>query len=816
MLRKLRRAALAALPVVLAATTLTAGPATAGGKGTAESFGTLAVVPLDDRPFTSYTPVATAEAGGHTALAPPRELLGRYFTPGDSAAVGQWWRTAARGADGSVVAVPMLAYGGLVASRACDTDLATARERLAVLDRVKRENPRHPVYAFDVIMRLTIEPTSGYPGQYSGAVRRWAVLMDQVENLGREDLRAEYEREAAAIPDEIRADYLCARTRNHQINQEMIKRVASGTIDYLILGQDDASEFGPHRPEKEALAALARKLGVGGKVKIYPGADVLGALLVAKHVTERLNARPTVKVEWSRTPGESWIAPYQDVPYATLVDEYVRTIHGTVVDDEDADILLMANTAGGGSLEPFAARVHRAVANGRLVAVGDDAVAGKVDPELRDLLAPRIRVGELAGWSGWNIGLSIAQAAVRAAVLQPPSKARDWWRAIFGAGWGSERAARQRAEILRGAATAHTELLLHEHVHTDLYRHQVLPEVQAFAQANGDDPQHITKVFPATDALAVQRLTPLADKLFATEFAGVPLRLGHDGRHDLTAVVHRNNRWTIGLAWYRYQEVAAYPDLVLTTSPAHRSAAASLSAVPYQAVVKPEQVVTTTVTAVLRNDQATPVHATVTAEVPAGWKAPRPVRVVLAPFRVRQIPLTITVDKLAPETTAEVTVTATQRTVDGRHYTTTAPTRVTAVWRNVAAAANGATVTASGYWQQYHPDRVIDGNRVSTGSRWITEVGDRHWVQVRFPRAEVVDTVTLYQYGGYALTDYHILAEVDGEWRTVAEVSGNQDATTQHSFAPVTATGVRLEVLSTRDGRARLYELEVTDRSGPA
>src|SRR5690606_2588038 len=126
------------------------------------------------RPFPATTPVEIAAAGGHTALAPDEGLLGEFFTFGDADAVSDWWAATARDADASVVALPMLAYGGLMASRPCETDLTTARERLEVLEDVKAADPDHPVYAFDVIQRLTIAPTSGYPGSYSGQVRRWA------------------------------------------------------------------------------------------------------------------------------------------------------------------------------------------------------------------------------------------------------------------------------------------------------------------------------------------------------------------------------------------------------------------------------------------------------------------------------------------------------------------------------------------------------------------------------------------------------------------------------------------------------------------
>lgn len=808
------RAVSALLLVAVALPVAAAHPETAraAAGGPPGSLGRIAVVPLDDRPFTSYTPVAVAEAGAHEALTPPKDLLGEFFTHGDSESVAAWWRTAARAADGSVVAVPMLAYGGLVASRTCRTSLDDARRRLAVLDEVKRANPTQPVYAFDVIMRLTIEPTSGYPGRYSGLVRRWAILMDQVENLGREDLRAEYEQVAAEIPDEIKADYLCARARNHEINRDMIRRVAAGTVDYLILGQDDASEFGPHRPEKAALAALVAELGLQDRVKIYPGADVLGALLVAKHVTARLGSAPTVTVEWSRTPGEEWTAPYQDVPYATLVNEYVRTVGGTVVDDPEADILLMANTGGGGSLQPFADRIHDAVAHGRLVAIGDDAVAGRVDPELRDLLVPRIRLADLAAWSGWNIGLSIAQSAVRASLLDA-SRTRPLLRGSRSTKGEPVLAARRA--LLTRAATTHIELLLQELAHTDVYRHQVLDQVKVYAEQNGDDPQHMTKVFESANQLAVQAVTPLADQLYATEFAGAPVRLGSDGQGEVTAVVRRLDGWATTLAWPRYQEIEIFPTLELGTDPADRQTLLTVSSLPHTAAVRPQADVDLRLTAVVRNDTAAPVTAHVTATTPAGWIAPAPVEVTLAPFEVREIPLVVGVRGAQPEEVQTVEVVARHGwAAHDLRLTARAASTVTAVWRNVALASTGASAVASSWWMQYQPGFAIDGNRSSLGSRWLTEAGDLHWLEVRFAREEPIDTVELYQYGGYELWDYRILGLVSGQWQVLHEVAGNREQITTHTFAPVHATAVRLEVSASRDARVRLYEIEATCRTG--
>ena len=772
--------------------------------GPPPSLGQIAVVPLDDRPFPAVTPVEIAAAGGHTALTPGIEQLGEFFTYGDPDAVGEWWWTTAAQADASVVALPMLAYGGLVASRTCATDLRTARERLDVLEDVKAADPGHPVYAFDVIQRLTIEPTSGYPGMYSGPVRRWAELMDQVENLGREDLRPAYEEVAAEIPQEIRDDYLCARDRNHQINQDMVRAAAAGTIDFLVLGQDDASAFGPHRAEKEALEALVAQLGVGDRVKIYPGADVLGALLTAKHVVERLDVSPTVDVEWSRTPGDDWVAPYQDIAYGDLVDEYITTLGAERSDAADADVLLLANTSGAGSLEPFVDRAHEAVAHGRLVAIGDDAVAGVVDPELRELLAPRIDLAELGGWSGWNVGISLSQSVVRAALLEA---SRGVPLLAGSAATKGEPVLAARRTLLTEAAAAHQRLLFEELVHTDLYRNHVRADVRDYAVANGDDPQHMTTALEGANALAVERTAPLARTLFSEEFAGVPLRLGYDGRGERTAVVSSLDSLELSLGWPRYQELDVLPGI--TVADEAPAAPVSVALLPWATEVRPEAAVTLDLTAVLRNDTAAPAEVTLAVRAPEGWATAEPLTVSLASFEVRDVDLAVTTAALAPEksATVEAVVTSADGTSVGAAGT------VTAVWHNVALASAGATAEASGWWNQYAPERAIDGNTASAASRWITQPATAHWLEVTFARPEPVDAVQLHQYGGYLLDDYTVSALVDGEWRVVSKVVANTQTSPLHRFDAVEATALRLDVTGTRDDRVRLYEIEVTCRA---
>jgi hypothetical protein len=498
------------------------------------------------------------------------------------------------------------------------------------------------------------------------------------------------------------------------------------------------------------------------------------------------------------------VAPYQDVPYGALVDEYVATLGAQRTDADDADVLLAANTSGGGSLEPFVDRIHDAVAHGRLVAIGDDAVAGVVDTELRTKLAPRIDLAELGGWSGWNVGVSLSQSVVRAALLeasrQAPLLAGD-------PGTNGAPVLEARRAVLARAAVAHQRLLLQELVHTDLYRNQVRSDVRAHAVAAGDDPQHMTTAFDGANALAVERTRPLAEDLFAEEFAGDPMRLGSDGRTERTAVVSTLDALELGLGWPRYQELDVFPKITLDDGAT--AAPVSLNLLPYAAETRPEAEVTTDLEAVLRNDTAFPVDVDVRVDAPAGWATPEPVTVPLAAFEVREVPLAVTSAPLAPQEPATVEVHASAGGDD-----ITAASTITAVWRNVALASSGAGVLASGSWNQYVPERVIDGNTSGVASRWITETAPAHWLELTLGATEPVDTVQLFQYDGYLLEDYTVSALVDGRWEPLVSVTGNTEASPVHRFDAVETTALRLDVTGSRDGRVRLYEIEVTCRSG--
>jgi hypothetical protein len=447
----------------------------------------------------------------------------------------------------------MLAYGGLLNSRNSSVPQADALANLQSVREVKRQNPHERLYAFDTIMRLTPE------GPWRGQLRDWATLVDEVENLGQEDKRPLLDELEAEIPQEVRDDYLATRQRNHELNLRMIDWAAEGVFDYLVIGQDDASGTGLHRPEAAALSERIRELGVEDRVVLYPGADVVSSLLLAKLAVEDAGVEPAVHVEYSRVHGAEWTAPFQNIRYEDLIHGYVETIGGRLANDvDDADVVLMANTGGNqDSVEPFADRVVEYLAEGRTVALGDDAIAGHTDLRLMTLLDDEVERGRFDSYSGWNVGIPIAQSLSRQALLH-----RAETGDLGPAGAGAAPVTRGHEALLAEAAGHTVELTLSEWTQTNAYRNFVRADTTAYASALGEpDPQNLTHAYDQVDAYAREHTLPYAQEVFDEHFAGVERPAGVVGGEPLTLVADEVEEWNIFLPWLRTGELAAEPEL---------------------------------------------------------------------------------------------------------------------------------------------------------------------------------------------------------------------------------------------------------------
>jgi hypothetical protein len=409
----------------------------------------LALLPLDDRPPTYCFPQRIAEIAGVELLLPPRELLGNFLQPGFPHTLAEWLRRIAPRVDGMLLAVDMLAYGGLVASRSPVVPLKETLRRLEVLKEIKATVPGIKLLASSVILRISITASNRAMARHYRNIIRYSELSYRVEVEHREELRGEYEQLLTSIPSDVLRGYLEARERNHLLNRRMVELLAGGILDKLILLQEDASVVGPHLIEQEKLRSLAVTLGVGERIGIYPGADEGTQTLLASWVNQ--SAPPEVGVVFTSEAAAGRAVPFEDRPLRETVAQHLKAAGClAVVGPKPATILWVHTPCASPEVGKAADAIGKLLDAGRLVALADVRFPNGSDPELMEALAAQGVLGRLAAVAAWNtagntLGTTIAHlsawlAAHRKGPTQEQIQAQQdflWERLVDD--WGYQR-----------------------------------------------------------------------------------------------------------------------------------------------------------------------------------------------------------------------------------------------------------------------------------------------------------------------------------------------------------------------------------------
>jgi len=376
-------------------------------------------IPLDDRPPCLQFTERMGLIGDAQVITPPKELLGRFTTPGQSDKIIAWLHQQdVQSFDAAIVALDMLAYGGLVGSRTHRVSSADALKHLEILREVREKAPKLPIYAQGVIMRLA--PTAdGKNEAHRQKLADWAEITVATDAPSKART-AQLERE---IPADVLADYKQARERNLKTNQKAIDFVREGIITYLILGQDDAKPQGIHVADRESLIAQVNQLGLTEKIAIQPGADEVSMLLMARALTTHYRYAPKIKAVYSSEKGSQTVMPFEDRPLRQTVSFHIRATGSREVDNErDADVLFYVYTSRfeGSRAGPFAGEIESKLRQGARVIVADIDPRGDVqggDAAFTKALESRQLLARLNGYASWNtagntIGTALPQGVI--------------------------------------------------------------------------------------------------------------------------------------------------------------------------------------------------------------------------------------------------------------------------------------------------------------------------------------------------------------------------------------------------------------------
>jgi len=434
----------------------------------------LALLPMDDRPVNYDYPRYLARAAGWEILLPPREWLGNPWRQSRHADLVNWLSQTAPQADGLVVAIDTLAYGGLIPSRTSAETAEVVLARLRVLRDVKARRPGLPILASSVLLRIcranSSEEEKPYWATWGSRMFRLSYLEHKAEVGDASPAEAaEQVGLRAQIPHDVYRDYRAGRARNHAVNRAMIDWLGEGVFDYLLIPQDDTADYGWNIAEARSLQAYIRARGLTPRAITYPGADEIGCLLMARFACAQAGFSPRVWPRYSGVTASSVVTAYEDRPMHELLKAHLAPLNGVVAESpEAADLTLFINAParrqGNGdsqwliwrgvetvraqmpaafhawlddftgtegfratrremqtphrSPEEFVRALDAALAGGRPVAVADVAFVNGADLILGEQLRRLPAVAGLAAFGGWNtagntLGTVLAQAVIR-------------------------------------------------------------------------------------------------------------------------------------------------------------------------------------------------------------------------------------------------------------------------------------------------------------------------------------------------------------------------------------------------------------------
>lgn len=368
---------------------------------------------------------------------PPPQVLNNGETETDPTPLWDWLERRVKKADAVILSLDSLFYGGLVPSRSHNIPADQLTDRLNRLEKLT-QSTRAPVYAFGTIMRSSVTADSfGHPGyfeNYGNKLYRLSTLADKVaQNLATAAEKADYDRILAEIPTSVLDDYHSRRRKNQNVLLNALSLAETDRLTYIAIGRDDTAPYSFSKMElRELTEPLTRANQTVHRADTYPGADEIGALLLARAVLDLKNQSPQVAVLYGTADGPGLIPRYEDVPLQESTAARLRTLGANQSGSNDAQIILLLHTppdtfreaAHQTQTQPYTPQhnqistlVQTALTNGQTVALADIAYVNGADDALMRALQENNTLSALAAYSGWNtagnsIGTALAHSAL--------------------------------------------------------------------------------------------------------------------------------------------------------------------------------------------------------------------------------------------------------------------------------------------------------------------------------------------------------------------------------------------------------------------
>ena len=333
-----------------------------------------------------------------------------------------------------MLAIDTLLYGGLVPSRIHELSDEVVQERFEFLKTLKQNNPQLVIYATQVIMRSPQNNSADeeplYYKVYGQRIFRTGVYRHQqlLNQLADPQLLTALEKE---IPSEYLDDFVGRRTLNLSFNLKSLSLIKDYHMDFLIMCQDDAAEFGFPAMDQAKITKAIKEEHLRLQVYAYSGADELGVILVARMVAHFKQIRPKFYIKYPSLTSGNVVPCLEDRALDNTIKYQVLSANGMIVSTpEEADILLVT-LMGANKMFPRSVYDDREIdvcinlieafewakyyQGKKHIAIADLLYLNAGSLDVLDLMKEASLLHHLAAYSGWNtasnaLGTAVAQA----------------------------------------------------------------------------------------------------------------------------------------------------------------------------------------------------------------------------------------------------------------------------------------------------------------------------------------------------------------------------------------------------------------------
>ncbi len=401
----------------------------------------ILLLPLDGRPCNTIFPQKLFNTIEYNIVT--LTDAGYKKTAANYEDIKQFLLSESKDAHGVVLSIDMLLYGGLVPGRIHNLSIQTLNEHLALIEKIKQNNNDIKIYAFQCIMRCPTynsdDEEPDYYKFYGKQIHELGVLIDKAQQSEEQsEEKSEYEEKIEKlknnIPSDVLDDYINRRNLNIELNMNALDLVKNDIIDFLIIPQDDAAQYGFTAINQSVVRKKIKQNNFQDKVLIYPGADEIAMTLLSKMRNYFENKTPCVYIHYASEKSKYLVPSFEDRPLCETLKYHIMAAGCRIATCAENAQLILAVNAPADNMKSFIAQdehlpqyeTQRNMAwwlneielfckEGKAVSIADNAYSNAAEIALIQMLDKKNMLLKLAGYAGWNtssntVGTSIAQA----------------------------------------------------------------------------------------------------------------------------------------------------------------------------------------------------------------------------------------------------------------------------------------------------------------------------------------------------------------------------------------------------------------------